>query len=73
MGITLAYLVLIILVGYFIASVIFLAVAMTLLTYRRRSVILAISGGWLVFSYVIFYRVLYVPLPRGLLITMLFG
>lgn len=73
MGLTIAYLVLIVLSGYFIASVIFIAVAMTLLSYRRRLVILSISGGWLAFSYLVFYRVLFVPLPRGLLITMLFG
>jgi hypothetical protein len=70
---TLGYIVLMVLVGYFIASVIFLAVTMTLLSYRRRLVILAISCGWMVFSYVVFYRVLFVPLPQGLLINALFG
>ena len=70
---TVGYIVLMVLVGYFIASLAFLAVTMTLLSYRRRLVILAISCGWMVFSYLVFYRVLFVPLPQGLLINTLFG
>ncbi|OHD81559.1 MAG: hypothetical protein A3J97_08970 [Spirochaetes bacterium RIFOXYC1_FULL_54_7] len=70
---TIGYIVLMVLIGYFLASLFFIAVTMTLLHYKRRFVILAISGGWMVFSYLIFYRVLYVPLPQGLLITAFFG
>jgi hypothetical protein len=73
MAAILGYIVLMVLVGYFIASLFFLGVAMTLLSYRRRLVILAIGCGWIAFSYLIFYRVLYVPLPTGLLINALFG
>jgi len=73
MGITLAYIVLMVLVGYFIASLCFLAATMTLLSYRRPLVILAISFGWMLFSYLVFFRVLFVPLPRGILINALFG
>jgi hypothetical protein len=62
-----------VLIGYFVASLVFITVAMTMLSYKRRFVILAISGGWMVFSYLVFYRLLYVPLPQGLLITAIFG
>lgn len=67
------YIVLMVLIGYFIASLVFIAVTMTMLSYRRRFVILAISAGWMVFSYLVFYRLLYVPLPQGLVITAIFG
>jgi hypothetical protein len=67
------YIILMVLIGYFVASLVFITVAMTMLSYKRRFVILAISGGWMVFSYLVFYRLLYVPLPQGLLITAIFG
>jgi len=70
---TIGYIVLMVLIGYFIASLVFIAVTMTMLSYKRRFVIISISAGWMVFSYLVFYRLLYVPLPQGLLITALFG
>jgi len=73
MAVTLGYIVLMVLVGYFIASLFFLGVTMHLLAYKRKAVVLSISGGWMVFSYVVFYKVLFVPLPQGLLISALFG
>ncbi|HUW71044.1 MAG TPA: tripartite tricarboxylate transporter TctB family protein [bacterium] len=73
MVITLAYIVLMILIGYFIASIIFIAAAMTLLSYKRRLTIVAICAGWTAFSYLVFYRLLYVSLPEGILIKALFG
>ena len=73
MAVTATYIVLMVLVGYFIASIIFLFAAMALLSYRRRIVTLSLGVGWMVFSYLVFYKLLYVPLPQGLLITALFG
>jgi hypothetical protein len=73
MAVTAGYIVLMVLVGYFIASFFFLVVTMTLLSYRRRVVMLAVSAGWMVFSYLVFYRVLFVPLPQGIVIRALFG
>ncbi|GAB1482464.1 hypothetical protein MASR2M78_12790 [Treponema sp.] len=67
------YIVLMVLIGYFLSSIVFIAATMTLLSYKRRLVILAISGGWMIFSYLVFYRMLYVPLPQGILINALFG
>ncbi|MDX9898762.1 MAG: tripartite tricarboxylate transporter TctB family protein [Spirochaetia bacterium] len=73
MAATAAYIVLMFLVGYYIASIIFLVVAMALLSYRRRIVTMSLGIGWMVFSYLVFYKLLYVPLPQGLLINALFG
>jgi len=53
--------------GYFISSVIFLAVMMYLLSCRRPLIIILVSTGWLVFSYVVFYKLLYIQLPLGFL------
>jgi hypothetical protein len=73
MAVTVGYIALMVLVGYFIASFFFLIVTMSLLSYRRRVVILVVSAGWMVFSYLVFYRVLFVPLPQGIIIRALFG
>ncbi len=72
-AITIAYIVLMNLIGYFAASIIFIVVAMPMLSYRRPLVIAAVSAGWTAFSYLIFYRLLFVSLPEGILIKALFG
>ena len=59
------YLILIESAGYFISTFIYLVVSMLYLGFRNRLTIVAISLGWLVFSYVIFYKLLYIPLPIG--------
>jgi putative tricarboxylic transport membrane protein len=51
--------------GYFISSVIFLAIMMYLLSCRNPMIIVLVSAGWLVFSYVVFYKLLYIQLPLG--------
>ncbi len=53
--------------GYFISSVIFLAVMMYVLSCRKPLTIVLVSMGWLVFSYVVFYKLLYIQLPLGFL------
>lgn len=68
-----AYIAFMVVVGYFAASLAFLIAAMALLSYRRRLVILGVGVGWMAFSYLVFYRLLFVPLPRGLLISAIFG
>ena len=60
-----SYLLLIERAGYFVSTLIFLVVSMIFLGYRIKLIILAISFGWLVFSYAIFYKLLYIPLPVG--------
>jgi len=58
--------------GYFLSSFLFLFIGMLILGYRRYLTMFIISASWLLFSYLIFYKVLYVPLPVGKLIEMIF-
>jgi len=59
------YIVLIPLIGYFISSFIFLITLMYVLSYRRHVVIWSVAIGWTLFSYIIFYNLLYIQLPLG--------
>ena len=52
-------------IGYFLSSFLFLAVMMHILSYGKKSVIYVVSGGWVVFSYLVFYKLLYIQLPLG--------
>jgi len=66
-GIMIAYFFAIQTLGYFVSSFIFLAVMMYLLSCRKPLVIFLVSSGWLAFSYVVFYKLLYIQLPLGFL------
>lgn len=68
-----AYLVAIQVAGYFISTGVFLVGAMLGLGYRNPWVIGAVTMGWLVFCYVVFYRLLFIPLPVGPLLEPLIG
>lgn len=70
-GLLILYLLSIFYLGYFISTFAFLFVGIYILGYRRYFVMTAISLGWLLFSYIIFYRLLFVPLPVGKLIEIL--
>ena len=61
------------LIGYFLSTAIFLITGMYYLTYRNWKVMISMSVGWILFSYFAFYKLLYVPLPQGLLIERIFG
>jgi hypothetical protein len=54
--------------GYFFSSFVFLMVTMYWLGLRRFGVMVGVSLGWLAISYWTFVRLLYVPLPAGLLV-----
>lgn len=71
MGLSVGYLVLIQLLGFFLSSFLFLVAAMSVLGYRKRLVLLAVAVGWVAFAYLVFYRMLFVPLPEGLLVRLL--
>jgi len=73
LGLILLYLVLMQYIGYFIATFLFIVVSIRFLKYRRWKVILPLATGWILFSYFAFYRLLYVPLPEGSFIEMIFG
>ncbi len=72
-GFTILYLILMQYIGYFIATIFFLVGGMYYLTYRNWKVIFSLTAGWLLFSYFAFYKLLYVPLPTGKLITWILG
>lgn len=59
------YYIAIIYLGYFISTFIFLAVMMYMLSCRKPVTVLLICSGWMLFSYVIFYKLLYIQLPLG--------
>jgi putative tricarboxylic transport membrane protein len=67
MGTMIAYYFAIQYLGYFISSVIFLAVMMYLLSCRKPFIIVSVCTGWLAFSYLVFYKLLYIQLPLGFL------
>ena len=62
---TIAYFFAIEILGYFISSFLFLALLMYLLSYRKPLVVFLVCSGWVLFSYVIFYKLLYIQLPLG--------
>ena len=61
------------LIGYFISTALFLILGMYYLSYRNWKVMISMSVGWILFSYFAFYKLLYVPLPQGILIERIFG
>lgn len=52
-------------IGYFVSTFVFLVASMYVLTYRNHVVIFSVSLGWLGFSYLVFYKLLFIPLPVG--------
>jgi len=52
-------------IGYFIGSFIFLALMMYILSCRKPMLLILVPTGWLVFSYLVFYKLLYIQLPLG--------
>ena len=70
---TIIYLIIMQLIGYNLATIIYLISGMYYLAYRDWKVMVSLSAGWILISYFAFYRLLYVPLPRGLLIEWIFG
>jgi len=69
-GVAVAYVLLMQLVGYYISTFLFLVSVMYFLSYRKYLVMLGVAGGWLIFAYFIFQRMLYIPLPQGRLVEM---
>ncbi|HHJ53343.1 MAG TPA: hypothetical protein ENJ89_09135 [Caldithrix abyssi] len=51
--------------GYYLATFLFLAAGMYLLSYRKHVLIWLTSAGFVAFSYLVFWKVLQVPLPVG--------
>ena len=70
---TILYLIVMQIIGYTVSTLAYLIGGMMYLTYRNWKVMITISVGWVVFSYLIFFKLLYVPLPKGMLIEWIFG
>ena len=70
---TIFYLYMIIYIGYYIATFFYLSVSIYTLSYKNLKVIAGLSFGWILVSYFGFFRLLYVPLPKGILIERIFG
>ncbi len=64
-GLFLAYLLLIPVLGYLLTSLIYMPTLIWYLGYRRLVVIAALTVSWLLFSEFVFQRLLHVDLPRG--------
>jgi len=65
-GLFIGYLVLVPVTGYLLTSLVYMPTLIRYLGYRRWTVIAALTISWLVFSEVVFQRLLHVDLPRGL-------
>ena len=52
-------------IGYFLSSFLFLAVLMHILSYKKKWVIYSVAAGWVIFSYIVFYKILFIQLPLG--------
>jgi len=50
-------------VGFYLSTFVFLSSSMYLMGYRKMYVIASVALLWLVFSYFIFARLLFIPLP----------
>jgi hypothetical protein len=59
-------------IGYYISSALFVVVTLWVLGIRSKIQLIALPLGWIVFSYVVFARILYVRLPIGSVFSGLF-
>ena len=64
-GLMAVYLIAIPYLGYFLSTLLFLAGGIYLMAYRCHAVVAASVAGYLFFAYLVFIRVLHVPLPKG--------
>jgi hypothetical protein len=53
------------LIGYFLSTFILVILLLHMLSYRKKLRIYLIAGGWVIFSYLVFYKLLYIQLPLG--------
>ena len=52
-------------IGYFLSTFLFLTLLMHILSYKKKVVIVLVAGGWVAFSYAVFYKFLFIQLPLG--------
>ena len=61
----LAYILSIVYTGYFLGSFLFLLAAMFMLGMQKPKVAIAVTTAWLVFAYIAFAKIMFVPFPVG--------
>lgn len=66
-GMCIAYVALMPILGFFLASLFFLVAGILVLGYFRWKVIISISIGWIAFNYFLFYKLFYVSFPQGII------
>jgi tripartite-type tricarboxylate transporter receptor subunit TctC len=71
-GFLVVYLIAMNFIGYFISTFLFIVAGMLYLGYKNHKVTLIVATSWIFFSYVIFYKILFVSLPLGKFIEGLF-
>lgn len=59
-------------IGYYLSSAIFLFLLMWLMEERKPVTLIAVPIGWVLFSYFVFAKFLYISLPTGSLWTAIF-
>lgn len=64
-GFLVMYLLIMHYIGYFFSTFIFLITGMIYLGYKNKKVMITTAAIWIAFSYFIFFKILYVPLPIG--------
>lgn len=65
MAVIVGYYAAISLIGYFLSTFLFIVLLLNMLSYPRKLLIYLIAGGWVLFSYLMFYKLLYIQLPLG--------
>jgi putative tricarboxylic transport membrane protein len=65
MAIFIAYFLAMPYIGYFLSTFLFIVVMLHILGYRKKVRIWFIAAGWILLSYVLFYKLLYIQLPLG--------
>lgn len=71
LGFMTSYVLLVPILGYLLASALYMPALLWLLNYRHPVIIATLTGAWLAFSYFVFQRVLFVDLPAGTLLARL--
>jgi len=51
--------------GYFLGTFLLVVVLLHMLSYPRKWLIYGIAAGWVLFSYFMFYKLMYIQLPLG--------
>lgn len=59
-------------IGYYLSSAIFIFVVMVAMGERNKLQLILVPVIWCVFTYLVFYKLLYIKLPFGTLFTALF-